>query len=50
VREVQKRMDIYILIADSQMVWQKPTQYCKVIIFHLKINFLKKGSDPGVRQ
>ena len=22
--------------------WQKPTQYCKAVIFHLKINTLKK--------
>ena len=43
MREVEKRRDMYILIADSQMVWQKPTQYYKVIIFHLKINLKKKS-------
>ena len=26
-------------------VWQKPMQYCKTIILHLKINTLKKKED-----
>ena len=35
-------------MADSCCVWQKPTQYCKVIILQLKIEQLKKKkSFPG---
>ena len=43
-REVQEGKDICIPMADSCNVWQKPTQYCKEIILHLKINkkFKKK--------
>ena len=36
-REVQKRGDIVISVADSYDIWQKPTQYCKAIILQLKI-------------
>ena len=30
---------LWLIHAD---VWQKPTQHCKTIIFHLKINTFKK--------
>ena len=31
-RKFQKEGDICILMADSFVVWQKPTQHCKTII------------------
>ena len=35
-------MSVYLWLIHVD-VWQKPTQYCKVIIFQLKINlFLKE--------
>ena len=34
---------IYLWLIHAD-VWQKPTQYCKVIILQLKINFLKQNS------
>ena len=34
-----------IPMADSNYIWQKPTQHCKAMIFQLKINnfFKRKG-------
>ena len=29
-------------------VWQKPTNYCKVIIFLLKINFFLKNQEDAL--
>ena len=29
-------------------IWQKPTQYCKAIIFQLKINLEKKKGGRGI--
>ena len=49
-RAVQEEGDIYILWLIHVDIWQKPTYYCKAIIFQLKINKLKKelwGGDPG---
>ena len=41
-REVLEGGDIYIYLWLIHVdVWQKPTQYCKAIIFQLKINKLK---------
>ena len=37
-REVQEEGDIGIPLVIHVDVWEKPTQYCKVIIFQLKIN------------
>ena len=43
--EVQEGGDIYLWLIHVD-AWQKPTQYCKVIILQLKINtfFLKSMS------
>ena len=38
-REVQESEDIYLPMDDSCDVWQKSIQYCKAIIFQLKIIF-----------
>ena len=35
---------LWLIHAD---VWQKPTQHCKTLIFHLKINTLKKLKKNG---
>ena len=35
---------LWLIHAD---VWQKPTQHCKILIFHLKINTLKKLKKDG---
>ena len=38
---------LWLIYAD---VWQKPIQYCKVIILQLKIdNFFKKGSKTDLK-
>ena len=38
-----KREETYVYLWLSHVdVWQKPSQYCKVIISHLKINLVKK--------
>ena len=38
VREIQEGGVVRIPIVDSCYVWQRPTQYCKVIIFQLETN------------
>ena len=37
-----KREGIYVYLWLIDVVWQKPTQYCKAIIFQFKINLKKK--------
>ena len=39
----QKEGDIYLLILIHAHVWQKPRQYCKVIIPQLKTNCATEG-------
>ena len=45
--EVHEGGDIWIPMAIHVDVWQKPTQYCKVIILQLKINFNGQRSMAG---
>ena len=40
-REVQERGEYVYLWQIHVNVWQKPTQYCKVIVLQLKINYKK---------
>ena len=45
-REVEERLKreetyVYLWLIHAD-VWQKPTQYCKVIILQLKLNTFKK--------
>ena len=48
-RDLQERWDIYIYLWLIHVdIWQKPTQYCKAIIFQLKINSIFKSIDKNV--
>ena len=46
-----KREGAYVYLCLIRVdVWQKPTQYCKVITFQLKINFLMEKKQVGLAE
>ena len=40
----RERTYVYLWLIHAD-VWQKPTQYCKAILFQLKINKFKKTNE-----
>ena len=43
----REKMCVYLWLIHAD-VWQKPTQYCKTIIFQLKLNIFLKCSIENV--
>ena len=41
----REETDVYLWLIHVD-VWQKPTQYCKAIILHLKINLIIQKNKP----